>query len=55
MKSVLKQYEFTKRMPRKEEISELPNYKLGLFKRDGILNDLLSKTQRFIEKFYIGF
>lgn len=55
MKEVLKNYEFTQRMPRKEEMSDLPNYKVGLFKRDGILNNLLSKTQRFIEKFYIGF
>ena len=55
MKDVLKNYEFTQRMPRKEEMSNLPNYKVGLFKRDGILNELLSKTQRFIEKFYIGF
>ncbi len=55
MKAVLENYEYTQRMPRKEELIVLPNFKVGLFKREGILNDLLSKTRQFIDKFYKGF
>lgn len=55
MKTVLDNYEFTKRLPRQEELKDLPNYKVGLFKRESVLNDLLAKTRRFIEKFYVGF
>ena len=54
MKAVLENYEYTQRMPRKEELIVLPNFKVGLFKREGILNDLLSKTRQFIDKFYKG-
>lgn len=54
MKTVLDNYEFNKRLPRKEEMKELPNYKVKLFERDGVLTNLLAKTRQLIEKFYVG-
>ena len=54
MKQVLDNYEFNKRLPRKEEMKDLPNYKVKLFERDSILNNLMVKTRQFIERFYIG-
>jgi type I restriction enzyme R subunit len=54
MKQVLDNYEFNKRLPRKEEMKELPNYKVKLFERDGVLTNLLAKTRQLIEKFYTG-
>lgn len=55
MKQVLDNYEFNKRLPRKEEMKELPNYKIKLFERDSVLSNLLVKTRQLIEKFYVGF
>lgn len=55
MKAVLENYEFTQRLPRQEELKDLPNFKVGLFKRESVFNDLLNKTRQFIEKFYVGF
>lgn len=54
MKQVLDNYEFNKRLPRKEEMKELPNYKIKLFERDNVLTNLLVKTRQLIEKFYVG-
>ncbi|MDM1020167.1 type I restriction endonuclease subunit R [Acinetobacter sp. VNK23] len=54
MKQVLDNYEFNKRLPRKEEMKELPNYKVKLFERDTVLTNLLVKTRQLIEKFYVG-
>ncbi|CAM4195933.1 hypothetical protein F901_00839 [Acinetobacter dispersus] len=54
MKQVLDNYEFSKRLPRKEEMKELPNYKVKLFERDSVLSNLLVKTRQLIEKFYFG-
>lgn len=54
MKQVLDNYEFNKRMPRKEEMKDLPNYKVKLFERDSVLTNLLVKTRQLIEKFYVG-
>ena len=55
MKTVLEHYEFTKRLPRKEELKDLPNYKVKLFERESIFSNLLVKTRKLIEKFYVGF
>jgi len=55
MKQVLDNYEFNKRLPRKEEMKELPNYKVKLFERDNVLSSLLIKTRQLIERFYVGF
>ncbi|MEJ5205899.1 type I restriction endonuclease subunit R [Acinetobacter junii] len=51
MKQVLDNYEFNKRLPRKEEMKELPNYKVKLFERDNVLSSLLIKTRQLIERF----
>lgn len=55
MQQVLDHYKFTKRLPRKEELKDLPNYKVKLFERDNEFSKLLVKTRQLIEKFYIGF
>ena len=54
MKEVLSHYEFTQRLPRKEELKDLPNYKVKLFERDNVFSNLLVKTRQLIEKFYFG-
>ncbi len=43
MKQVLEHYEFTKRLPRKEELKDLPNYKVKLFERENVFSNLLVK------------
>ncbi|MCF7643225.1 type I restriction endonuclease subunit R [Acinetobacter johnsonii] len=55
MKEVLDHYEYTHRLPRKEEMKELPNFKVKLFERDNVLTSLMVKTRQLIEKFYVGF
>lgn len=54
LKKVLDHYEFTKRLPRQEELKDLPNFKVKLFERENVFSSLLVKTKQFIEKFYIG-
>ena len=54
MKQVLDHYEFTQRLPRKEELKDLSNYKVKLFERDNVFSNLLIKTRQLIEKFYVG-
>ncbi|MHA3048838.1 type I restriction endonuclease subunit R [Acinetobacter sp. ANC 4639] len=55
MKKVLEDYAFNQRLPRKEELKDLPNYKVKLFERENVFSNLLAKTRQFIEKFYTGF
>ncbi|MEF3812745.1 type I restriction endonuclease subunit R [Acinetobacter baumannii] len=55
MKEVLEHYEYTNRFPRKEELKDLPNYKVKLFERDNVFTNLLVKTRQLIERFYTGF
>lgn len=55
MKEVLDYYEYTHRLPRKEELKDLPNYKVKLFERDNVFTNLLVKTRQLIERFYTGF
>ncbi|QKY89363.1 type I restriction endonuclease subunit R [Acinetobacter sp. NEB 394] len=55
LKQVLDNYEFNQRLPRKEEMKELPNFKVKLFERDNVLTNLMVKTRQLIEKFYVGF
>lgn len=55
MKKVLADYAFNQRLPRKEELKDLPNYKVKLFERESVFSNLLAKTRQFIEKFYTGF
>ncbi|MFW2065377.1 type I restriction endonuclease subunit R [Acinetobacter johnsonii] len=54
MKTVLDNYEFTKRLPRKEELKDLPNFKVKLFERENVFNQLWDKTKQFIQTFYTG-
>jgi type I restriction enzyme R subunit len=54
MKHILDNYEFNQRLPRKEEMKELPNFKVKLFERDNVLTSLMVKTRQLIEKFYVG-
>ncbi|WP_119055047.1 MULTISPECIES: type I restriction endonuclease subunit R [Acinetobacter] len=54
MKTVLDNYEFTKRLPRKEELKDLPNYKVKLFERESVFNQLWDRTRKFIQTFYTG-
>lgn len=54
MKEVLDHYEYTHRLPRKEELKDLPNYKVKLFERDNVFTNLLVKTRQLIERFYTG-
>ena len=54
MKNVLDKYEFTQRLPRKEELKDLPNYKVKLFERENVFTNLMTKTRQLIEKFYTG-
>ena len=55
MKEVLDHYEYTHRLPRKEELKDLPNYKVKLFERDNVFTNLLVKTRQLIKRFYTGF
>ncbi len=55
MKKVLANYEFTQRLPRKEELKDLPNFKVKLFERENVFSNLLAKTRQLIEKFYVSF
>lgn len=55
MKSVLKHYEFTKCLSRKEELKDRSNYTVKLFEGDNVFSSLLVKMRQLIEKFYIGF
>ncbi|WP_284077681.1 type I restriction endonuclease subunit R [Acinetobacter nosocomialis] len=55
MKKVLEDYAFNQRLPRKEELKDLPNYKVKLFEREHVFSNLLAKTRQLIEKFYVGF
>lgn len=55
MQQVLEHYEFTQRLPHKEGLKDLPNFKVKLFERENVLSNLLLKTRKLIEKFYVGF
>ena len=55
MQQVQEHYEFTQRLPCKEEPKDLPNFKVKLFERENVLSNLLFKTRKLIEKFYVGF
>nr|WP_309596992.1 type I restriction endonuclease subunit R [Moraxella osloensis] len=54
MQKVIQNYEYTKRLPRKDELKDLPNYKVGLFQRENVLSNLLNKTHQLINRFYMG-
>lgn len=51
---MINDYQYTKRIPRKDELTKLPNYKMKLSQRSSILDQLVAQTRAFIEKFYMG-
>lgn len=55
MKKILEHYEFTKRLSRKEELKNLPNYKVKLIERFYVFSNFLLKTRQLIERFYVDF
>lgn len=54
LQEVIQSYEFTQRLPRKDELADLPNYKVGLLERTTVLSHLMNKTHQLIERFYQG-
>ena len=54
VRALLENYQHTKRLPRQDEMKELPNFKVGLFQRESLFNSLVAKTLSFIERFYMG-
>ena len=54
VRALLENYQHTKRLPRQDEMKELPNFKVGLFQRESLFNSLVAKTRSFIERFYVG-
>lgn len=53
-RQVLDNYEFTRRMPNHEDVSALPLNRPKLSERKNIMNNLIAKTQAFIQRFYQG-
>ena len=54
MKAVLGQYEYTKRLPSREDVKDLPITRPKISKRKSLMNTLVLKTRNFIDKFYHG-
>lgn len=53
-KAVLGQYEYTKRLPSREDVKDLPITRPKISERKTLMNTLVLKTRAFIEKFYTG-
>jgi type I restriction enzyme, R subunit len=53
-KTVLSQYEYTQRLPSREDVKDLPIARPKISKRKNMMNTLVLKTRNFIEKFYRG-
>lgn len=53
-KAVLGQYEYTKRLPNREDVKDLPINRPKISERKTLMNTLVLKTRNFIEKFYRG-
>ncbi|MDY6457137.1 type I restriction endonuclease subunit R [Acinetobacter faecalis] len=54
MKAVLGQYEYTKRLPSREDVKDLPITRPKISERKSLMNTLVLKTRNFIDKFYHG-
>ena len=52
MQEILRKYETSKRLPDRNEVKALPNYKVKLFERKPLHERLMGKTRDFIQKFY---
>ncbi|OFE42750.1 type I restriction endonuclease subunit R [Acinetobacter towneri] len=53
-KTVLSQYEYTQRLPSREDVKDLPIARPKISERKTLMNTLVLKTRNFIEKFYRG-
>lgn len=53
-KAVLGQYEYTKRLPSREDVKDLPINRPKISERKTLMNTLVLKTRTFIDKFYKG-
>lgn len=53
-KAVLGQYEYTKRLPNREDVKDLPINRPKISERKTLMNTLVLKTRTFIDKFYKG-
>lgn len=51
---MLSQYEYTKRLPSREDVKDLPINRPKISERNTMMNTLVLKTRNFIEKFYRG-
>jgi len=54
MKAVLGQYQYTNRLPSREDVKDLPINRPKISERKTLMNTLVLKTRNFIEKFYQG-
>ena len=54
MKAVLGQYQYTNRLPSREDVKDLPINRPKISERKTLMNTLVLKTRNFIEKFYRG-
>ena len=52
--TVLSQYEYTQRLPSREDVKDLPITRPKISERNTMMNTLVLKTRNFIEKFYRG-
>lgn len=53
-KQVIGKYEYTKRLPSREDVNNLPITRPKISERKTLMNTLVVKTRQFIEKFYTG-
>ena len=54
LKAVLGQYQYTNRLPSREDVKDLPINRPKISERKTLMNTLVLKTRNFIEKFYQG-
>lgn len=53
-KQVIGKYEYTKRLPSREDVIDLPITRPKISERKTLMNTLVVKTRQFIDKFYTG-
>ena len=54
LKAVLGQYQYTNRLPSREDVKDLPINRPKISERKTLMNTLVLKTRNFIDKFYRG-
>lgn len=53
-KELLTHYEFTQRLPNRDDVKNLPDFRPKLTERKSVMDNLVLKAKTFIEKFYKG-